>query len=315
MFFSVIVPISWGINGPDKCEPGDLVTFELTAEDSNGKKFDVQGNISGVLLINDKSRGLCEEKGRVRKKGVGEFEIDFIPRLIGKHQLSLQNGHMPLFKNTQIVLNVLKQVPEETLNYEFELTGKGLLIGRVNEELNFTLTVTQNSKPCDLNSSKFSVRVFGNGKTSIAETIRTGVGEYHVTFHSATPGIFSASVIYEDNKVLKQRMDIYEVASPFHSRVCDLQQKVPVGKPQTINLQSLDTHGNPIGVGGDVWEIEIKQLTPNETSGTLPLKLIDEGNGNYRVDYTLLLPGTYRLTAKVNDKEIRRSPFKLTATQ
>lgn len=147
----------------------------------------------------------------------------------------------------------------------------------------------------------------------MAEIIRTGVGAYHVSFTSATPGIYSASVFYDDNKVLKQRLDIYSVASPFYSRVCDLHQTVPAGKNQTISLQSLDSQGNLVGIGGDSWEIHIYQLTPNETSGSLPLKLTDEGNGNYRADFVLPLAGTYRLSAKVNNQEIRRSPFKITA--
>jgi len=308
------VPISWQFEETDKCEPLELASFQLTCVDTSGKPIDVQvGVISGLLEINDKSRGLCEEKGRVRKTGVGTYEINFVPHLIGKHQVILQNGHITLFKNTPIFLNVIKQIPAETINYEFDIEGQGLLSGRVKETLSFNITVTDKNTPTDINTAKFSVKIFGNGKTSLAELIRTGIGTYNVSFTSPAAGIFTATVIYEETKVLKQRLDFFEVPSPFHSRVTDLTNTIPVGKPQIIYLQSLDTGGNLIGCGGDEWEVKISQTSPKTTSGTLPLKIMDEKNGSYRVEYTLPLAGTYQMNVSVNGKAIRRSPFKLTA--
>jgi len=246
--------------------------------------------------------------------GVGTYEINFVPHLTGKHQVVLQSGHLTLFNSKPIYLDVINQIPAETINYEFETDGKGLLSGRVRDTLSFNLIISNNNQPVDINPAKFSVKVMGNGKTSLPEIIRTGVGTYNISFTSANPGIFSAHVIYEENRVLKQRLDFFEVASPFHSRVIDLVNKIPSGKPQIIILQSADTGGNLIGCGGDGWEVHIKQTSPNTTSGSLPLKIIDEHNGNYRVEFTLPIFGIYQLIVSVNGKAIRKSPFKLTAT-
>jgi len=245
---------------------------------------------------------------------VGSWEINFIPRLVGKHQVVLLNGHVTLFKTTNIYLDVIKEIPEETINYEFEIEGEGLLSGRIKDTLSFSILVTDNKKPTDLHPDKFSVRVFGNGKTSMGNLIRTGEGTYTASFSSAVAGIFTATVIYEETKVLKQRLDFFEAPSPFHSRISELNNKIPIGKPQTIHLQSLDVGGNLIGCGGDLWEVKISQTAPKETSGTLPLKIFDERNGDYRVEFTLPLPGTYQMIVSVNGKAIRRSPYKLTAS-
>jgi len=206
----VPVQIFWEFDGPDKCEPGDVASYELRSTDSNGKPIDVIVNtISGNLLRHNKTRGVCEEKGKISKISAGTYRIDFYPHVIGKHQVLLQNGHITLFKNTQIVLDVAKPIPTETLNYEFEIEGTGLLAGRVNDHLYFNLVVTENGIPKDLPPNKFSVKVFGNGKTSLAENTRTGVGAYQISFTSSTPGIFTATVLYEEAKVLKQRLDFF----------------------------------------------------------------------------------------------------------
>jgi hypothetical protein len=308
----VKVPISWDFSGPDKAEPGDLVTFELVAHDTNGNIFDIQtGQLSGILSIHDKARGLCEEKGRVRKAGVGTFCIDFVPRLLGKHTLNLQNGHITLFKNQQITLDVMNEIPEVTWSYDFELEGKKLRNAKVNDTVTLTIHVTEKGKPTDV-PKQIKAKVFGNGKTSLPQVYHHGTGTYILDFQSREPGIFSATILYEDYKVLKQRIEFFEAPSPFHSRVCDLPATIPKGQPKTIVLQSLDTGGNLISCGGDKWAIHIKHLS-KELSGTLPLKLTDQKNGDYTVEFTLPVEGPYQFDISVNGKPIRKSPFKIKA--
>jgi hypothetical protein len=309
----VKVPITWDFSGPDKAEPGDLVTFELVAHDTKGNIFDIQtGQLSGTLSLHDKARGLCEEKGRVRKAGVGTFVISFVPRLIGKQTLNLQNGNLTLFKNQQITLEVMNELPDVTWSYDFELEGKGLRNAKVNDTVTLTILVNEHGKLADL-PKLLKVKIFGNGKTSMPQVYHLGTGTYCADFQSREPGIFSATVIYEDSKVLKQRIEFFEPPSPFHSRVCDLPATIPVNQPKTIILQSLDTGGNLISCGGAKWAIHIKHLS-KELSGTLPLKLTDQKNGDYIVEFTLPVEGPYQIDISVNGKAIRKSPFKIKAT-
>jgi hypothetical protein len=308
----VKVPISWEFNGPDKAEPGDVVSYELVARDTKGNIFDIQqtGQISGTLSLHDKARGLCEEKGRVRKAGAGTFRIEFVPRLVGKHTLNLQNGHITLFKNQQITLDVMNELPEVTWSYDFELEGKRN--AKVNETVTLTIFTTENGKPADV-PKLVKCKVFGNGKTSLPQVFKTGTGAYTVDFQSREPGIFSATVLYEDSKVLKHKIEFFEPPSPFHSRVCDLPATIPTGQLKSIVLQSLDTGGNLISCGGDKWAIHIKHLS-KELSGTLPLKLTDLKNGDYTVEFTLPVEGPYQIDISVNGKPIKKSPFKIKAT-
>jgi len=258
-----------------------------------------------------------KKREEFEKTGIGAFDISFIPRLIGKHQLILHNGHVPLFRNNQIILSVSKDIPTEKLDYEFSLEGKDLSIVRVNQPVTLSLSVTENNVPVDVNPSKLSVKIFGNGKTSLPEISHTGTGSYTVVFQSSIPGIYSASIIYDGTKVLKRRIDYFEVASPFHSRVSELKTSIPANQPASMLLQSLDTGANLIGAGGDAWSVNIKQIGHiDETSkgGSFPLQIIDEGNGNYNVQYTLPIPGSYQFDISVNGKPIRKSPFKVTAT-
>jgi len=308
----ITVPITWDVDAPDKTEPGDLVTFTLMAKDLHGNPFDVKpGQLTAILSVNDKARGLCEEQGKRRKIGVGAYSFDFIPRILGKHQLRLQNGHLQLFRDTQIILDVLKEVPDADIDYEFELEGQGLLSARLNEVVNLNIIVKEKGSPVDIDTSKFSVKIFGNGRAFLAQVQRRGLGRYTATCTTTSPGIYSATVIYDEHKVLKQRIEFYEHTSTRCSKVDNVPVNVPVGQPSKFTIQSLDMHGNLTGVGGDLWEVKITEGP--KPAVEVPLRIVDHLNGKYSVEFQLFLPGVYRVDVLLQGESAKKSPFKIKA--
>jgi len=166
------VPITWNVDGPDKAEPGDLVTFEVCAKDNFGNPFEVKPiNLQAILSINDKHRGLCEETGKRRKIGVGAYAFDFVPRILGVHSLRLQNGITQLFKDTPIRIDIQKEVTDVTLDYEFELEGKALTAARINEPVTLTIYVKEKGRLADIEMNKFSVKNFRKCPHSFAPNL------------------------------------------------------------------------------------------------------------------------------------------------
>jgi len=306
------VPISWELDGPDKVEPNDLVTFQISAKDDYGNPFEVKPiNLSALLSINDKSRGLCEEPGKRRKTGVGSYSFDFIPRILGTHQLRIYNGPTQLFKNRQIKLEVLGQTTDVTLDYEFEVEGQRLLSAKVNKPVKLDITVKDKGILSDIEMEKFNVKVVGNGRTVFAPVSHTGVGKYQAIFSTTTPGIYTANIIYDENKVMKQRIDYHENTSPFHSVISNIPMSVPSGEPASFTIQSSDVHGNLNGAGGDLWEVKISE---GPTGVAIPLQIVDHKNGKYSVEFILGKPGVYRVDVNLDGEKAKKSPFKIKAT-
>jgi len=308
------VPITWEFAGPNKAEPGDLVTFELFAKDLQENPIEVKPvQLNAILWINDKSRGMCEETGKRRKTGIGAYAFDFAPRILGIHQFKVFNGHIQMFKEQEITLNITKEVTEVTLDYDFELEGKGLLSVRLREEVKLSISVKENGSPVDPDMDKFSVEVFGNGRLTMAKLCRLGAGKYEASFTAHTPGVYSAAVIFEGTKVKKQRIEFHEYANARCSRIDSKPVTVTAGEPSRFVIQSIDMHGNLTGVGGDLWEVHITDGPKLETPALVPLKIVDHLNGKYTVEFTLPNPGQYKFNVLLSGETAKNCPFKIKA--
>jgi len=305
----VKVPISWNIDGPDKTEPGQQVTFEVSAKDQYDQPFEVKPvKITSILRINDKSRGLCEEEGKVRKIGLGSYAIDVTPHILGVHELRVQNGHIRLFKNYQVLLNVTKDIPEVTLEYDFELDAEGLLTARLNEEIDINISVKENGQLADIDMKKFSIKIFGNGKQSHPPITYKGLGKYQTKFIAYSPGVYGATVIYDGTKTLKHKIQYFEHTNIRNSRLEKIPTSIVRGTPSSFEIQAIDMHGNPTGIGGDPWQVLI---TEGSKGDIVPLKVVDQFNGKYIVEFTLPSPGTYKFDVTLNGEHAKKSPFKI----
>jgi len=310
----VLVPITWEFGGPNKAEPGDLVTFELFAKDLQDKPIEVKPvQLNVILWINDKYRGMCEETGKRRKTGIGAYAFDFSPRILGIHHFKIFNGHIQLFKDKEIPINITSEVLDVTLDYDFEIEGKGLLSVRLREEVKLSINVKENGKPVDPDKDKFSVEVFGNGRTTMAKLCRLGAGRYEASFTAHSPGVYSAAIIFEGTKVKKQRIDFYEYANARCSRIDSRPVSVTAGQPSKFVIQSIDMHGNVTGVGGDLWEVLITDGPKLENPVPVPLKIVDHLNGKYTVEFTLPSPGQYKFNVLLSGETLKNCPFKLKA--
>jgi len=76
----------------------------------------------------------------------------------------------------------------------------------------------------------------------------------------------------------------------------------------TCNVRAAKKSGQTKNDGGDPFQGEV-----NGPGGAVAAKVVDNGNGTYAISYSLAQPGTYTVSVKLMNKNIRGSPFTQTA--
>jgi hypothetical protein len=76
----------------------------------------------------------------------------------------------------------------------------------------------------------------------------------------------------------------------------------------TCNVQAAKKSGQNKNDGGDPFQGEV-----SGPGGNVPARVLDNGNGSYAISYSLPKPGTYTVSVKLMNKNIRGSPFTQTA--
>jgi len=76
----------------------------------------------------------------------------------------------------------------------------------------------------------------------------------------------------------------------------------------TCHVQAANRSGRNRTEGGDAFTGEIRG-----PGGGVPSRVVDNNNGTYAISYSLPQPGTYTVSVKLQNKDIKGSPFTQTA--
>jgi hypothetical protein len=76
----------------------------------------------------------------------------------------------------------------------------------------------------------------------------------------------------------------------------------------TCHVQAANRSGRNRVDGGDAFSGEVKG-----PQGVVPAQVVDNGNGTYAISYSLPQPGTYTVSVKLQNKDIKGSPFTQTS--
>ncbi|KAL0484833.1 hypothetical protein AKO1_003612 [Acrasis kona] len=108
------------------------------------------------------------------------------------------------------------------------------------------------------------------------------------------------------------------VAGKVDHRNCTLEgpglYKCYTNKPTYFNIIARDDDNKDIRVGGDDFEVFIKD--PNGVHANhFPILIDDSGTGTYRVTYTPHASGVHTISCKYRGDHLKQSPFKVTAKE
>lgn len=173
--------------------------------------------------------------------------------------------------------------------------------------------------------TELKISIFGNGRKFLPKIQHLDTGTYAVEFEAQSPGYYTATLIYEGVKVLKQKIVFSESTSTtfhlYHSHSFQVgnarsttmsglpANRVPKKTRQQFKLQVKDMHGNIPGVGGDPIEFGISDGPATATH----VKVIDHDNGTYTLEFELPVEGPYMLRVKYDGEHLKQSPWKVQA--
>jgi hypothetical protein len=144
--------------------------------------------------------------------------------------------------------------------------------------------------------------------------LNTGPGIFTVLYCPTDMGDHEISITADDKHIPKSPWTAI-VAGDIDPLNVYLEgpglKKCYVGKPTFFNIIARDSDNRDIRVGGDDFEVFLKDPTDQQT--TNPIIIDDEGTGTYKVTYTPAVPGVHTVSVKYRGENVRDSPFKVTA--
>jgi filamin len=232
----------------------------------------------------------------VRDNGDGTYTVQYEPKKAGDYKVNVTLEDTPI-KDMPRTINV-KATPAAGKTWA---DGPGLESGKVfdNEPTYFTIhAVDHDGKPRTDGGDNFDVKISGPAKIT-PEVIDNGDGTYTVKYEPDVAGDYVIDVTAEGEHIKD---------APFHVEIKEGTDAHNSTAQFAITVQAKDKHGNPKTFGGDSFEVYIrggpKGAPKSDCEG------IDNGDGTYTARYTLETPGEYKVSVKLNGKNIRGSPFK-----
>jgi len=278
-----------------------------------GQPVDV--DVSGIrawLCKNDPTRGLIETEAIVNKESVGVYVIESVANFEGQHYLKIHRDKKSLFGDSKVGVLVEKETQKVSQSLDFAMEGRALSSAKINEPVVLDFEIKEDNKRVDVNLAELFLQVTGNGKKFQPLVSRTGVGTYTASFAADLAGYYRATLIYQENKVISQKIVLNEKSNARCSKIEEFQTTVSAGKPGGFSIISYDMHGNRIGTGGDPWSVVIHPV--NVVKATEPkVKINDLHNGKYVVEFTLPECGTYNIKVCIDENHAKGSPFTIKA--
>jgi len=291
------------VEGPESAKTNTLVTYTMFSEDDSGSLVDVD-----VHLLDGWLKGPAECRGKVVKVGTGEYSIECYPPSPGVYHLEVTTEGRQIFKKGDITTTVSGDDPRVKERINFELEGYGLHSGRTRETVEITLRVfDSNKRPTNIDVAALEVEACGPSNQRGVVSSK-GSGHYVAAFSVDVAGDYTVTVTYDGRSVIEQPgVKFSDKTSAAHSVITQLpRSEVQVAVPHQFRIQSKDSRGNTVYVGGDEWEAVA--TGPDRVNH---LRITDNLDGTYSGEFILPKAGVYSFEVRLHGQVASNSPFKV----
>jgi len=285
-----------GLQGANTAEPAN---FTIYAKDSNGNTVQPKENPFVVDITQPDGTELTPNVVDNRN---GTYSVSYQPTETGPHEITvgLKNPAAPVYfdhiKDSPFHVNATQGTdPSKTKVY-----GPALEEGvQDNLPTYFTIEARDTKdQPKKTGGDPFDVKIKGpNGRDVPADIVDNGDGTYTVNFAPNDAGAHTIDVGLKGRPVAN---------SPYHINVREgADHTTSLVGVRTFVIEAKTKTGKPMTRGGEKFTVSIKG-----PQGDVRNDVKDLGNGTYLVTYTI--PdgkGSYTYSAKVNNKDIRGSPW------
>jgi len=268
------------------------------------------------------------------------YDVEWEPKLPGKYTIAVEVAGKPI-NGSPFVLNLGGGAEDEgketqptkteapaksSIASNSEASGKGLDGSRclLNEVNLFTIYPKDSAgKSVIIKEDQLSVTIDGPVKPSI-EIFDNEDGSFDIEYTTAKPGDYTITIKIDGEHVRKSPFKVNIGGGSTAARKQEAPVKLAGAKSEASGV---GLKGYRIKVGGEpalftvtpkddngkALKIDEKQLSITIT-GPVPVKaeIFDNTDGTFDVEWSPPKSGEYQISIKVNDNNIKESPFKLT---
>jgi len=243
------------------------------------------------------------------------YTITFFARVVGVYEMHVKVNKVWLYKDSDIVLNVVEHLAKKHVDLIFEIDGPilqgNLKAGHTTQLLIYSKLA--NTTQHDIDANELEVRIGQGHSLQKLHPHRIDRGRYEVDIVVDLPGFFPLDVFYEERSVLKEpvRIQFTTATDPKNTKAGQVPTNiVTVGQLISFNIQSRNKNDLNNTCGGDVYEVGC-----DGPAALTDLIIRDSLNGKYVVSFTPWETGVYVFNISLNGYAIGNSPVKISAAR
>eukprot|EP01113_Clastostelium_recurvatum_P018917 TRINITY_DN222_c0_g1_i3.p1 TRINITY_DN222_c0_g1~~TRINITY_DN222_c0_g1_i3.p1 ORF type:complete len:958 (+),score=357.35 TRINITY_DN222_c0_g1_i3:135-3008(+) len=284
-----------GLEGGQKGKPAP---FKIQARTKNGAPHPYGGDPFVVNVKNDKTGQTAP--ARVKDNGDGTYDVDYTPSEGGNFHVDVTLDGQPI-SGGPFSVTIMDATPDQSY-----AKGPGLEGGQQNNPATFTIfAIDGEGRPVTKGGEPFSVNVHGPEGETPVHVEDNGDGTYSVAYSPSAHGDYTVNVTLHGRPIKDTPKKVHIKPAP------DATQSYAEGpgleggqaeKPAKFTIHAKDFDGNDRKDGGDPFEVNVEGPAPAE------VKVKDNGDGTYDVEYYPTVPGDYKVNVTLNDEAIKDTP-------
>jgi filamin len=299
-----------GVEGP--VTQGEPAVFTIESRDRLNQPIKFGGDAYRVAL---KGPFREEEAPRVVDNHDGSYTVTYVPVDYGKHVVTVTLDNKNVARSPyEVNVQKPKGYPDALQSFA---DGPGLKGGNTAEPAHFTIYARDsNGNPVVPRENPFLVEITQPDGSDLAPIVKDNRdGTYSVQYNPTEIGQHDITVGLK-NPVKPQYWEHIR-DSPFKANIVagtdasktrvfgpGLEEGVQDNLPTFFTIEARDRNGNPMGKGGDPFEVKIAG-----PRGNVPAEVIDNGDGTYTVNYAPQDAGQHRIDVTLKDKPVANSPY------
>jgi len=307
---------------PDKCivtgdgaksaQAGVQAKFVIRARDVDGNDIKEGGEIFTVVLFHSEK---SEEKivATVQDKNNGTYDVTYVPKLAGEYSMEIKlideenkendsdEPEVFLLKGCPMKVDVTGSATSDPNNCQLDGMGISSAVAGVEASFNVVSFDAYGNK--GLGGENFTA-VLAAGDNKINSNVTDNKdGTYTIAYTCPSAGEYDLQVYLNNQPVGSSKKVVVKDAGVSTPDKCallgfdDSMLNQKAGTLTKFQIQAKDKHNNLRSSGGEKFTVTLTNKTNNEV---IEAQVVDNNDGKYDVDFTLIKSGEYDMSVALN---------------
>jgi len=263
---------------------------------------------------------------KVEDLGTGEYLVEFTPTKEGPLDVDVAIGGIPLADFSPFHIDATSDGVElpssisldrelETPHYKLKIGGPGLKSGRIGRPGSVFVKVMdkETGEPVTVPADDVNLEVTGPAAVSPAKVIPSHKlpGTFVLRYSPEVPGTYKVVLSIGNENETKPITVTWRPspgpnsADPAKSVISQLEPAIQLDKPCSFSIIPKTADGKTKGTGCDPLDVKVTADDGTE----FPVKLVDDGSGEYLVEFTPTKEGPLDVDIAIGGIPIAGSPF------